>query len=142
MEMLTTPLPVTSVGAGPISSALSSLGTSPHVVGAAWMVSSVVFTTYSTTRFLQFVFVDDRASLKRRMKETHLPANPSSFIKRFLSLPPPSMLTLWRFLGSLLLGLMLHPDVNVIARLKQTLDLIPLVGLPALFLFVANLSNS
>ena len=142
MEMLATPVPVTSVGAGPISSALSSLGTSPHAVGAAWMVSSALFTTYSTTRFLRFAVIDDRASLKRRMKETYHPSNPPSFINRFLSLPPPSTLTLLRFLGSLLLGLLLHPDFNVIARLKQTLNLIPFVGLPALFLFVANLSNS
>lgn len=143
MDMLATPASVTHfAGGGPLSSALSNLGASPQAVGIAWLVSSTVFTTYSTTRFLQYAFEDHQGSLKRKMEQTHLPSKPSSIGRRFLSLPPPNMLTLWRFLGSLLLGLLLHSDFDVIARLKQTLGLIPLVGLPALFLFVANLTNS
>ena len=124
----------------PLASFLSNLHSSPQVVGAAWLVSSAVFTTYSTTKFLQFSY-DDPESLRRKMERTALPFQ-HRYVKRFLSLPPPSMLTLWRFLGSLLLGLLLHPDFEIPARVKQTWDLIPNVALPAAFLFVANLANS
>jgi len=131
-----------TAGAGPLSAALSNIGSSPHAVGAAWLVSSAVFTTYSTTKFLQYVYDDDQNALKQKMERSPLPAPRPTFLHQFFSLPPPSMLTLWRFLGSLLLGLTLHPDLQIIARVKQTIDLVPHVALPALFLFVANLANS
>jgi len=141
MDMLATPDGASSA-VGPLSSALSNLGSSPRAVGAAWLISSAVFTTYSTTKFLQFGYEDDRESLKVKMERTPLPAKRPSFIQQFFSLPPPIMLTLWRFLGSLLLGLLVQSDFAVMSRVKQTLDLVPLMALPALFLFIANMANS
>lgn len=142
MEMPATPSPGLSSAVGPLSSALSNLGSSPHAVGAAWLISSAVFTTFSTTKFLQYAYEDDQESLKMKMEQTPLPAKRPSFMKQFFSLPPPSMLTLWRFFGSLMLGLLIQSDFAVMSRVKQTLELVPLMALPALFLFIANMANS
>jgi hypothetical protein len=122
-----------------LSDAFASLGTNPHVVGAAWMVSSAIFTTYSTTRFLKYP-VEDSERLRRKLHQTALPLQ--RHISRFLALPPASMLTLWRFLGSLLLGLVLHLNLNIAERFRSTLAAVPDLAVPAVFLFVANLANS
>jgi hypothetical protein len=112
-----------SVGA---SKLLLSFPTNSMVVGAAWVISSAFFTTYSTSAFLRY--------------------EPSVFKQK----PPfttrisrPALLTICRFGGSLLMGLLLHPDLQLIAqRVQSTLTNIPHFTLPALFLFIANYANS
>jgi hypothetical protein len=59
------------------------------------------------------------------------------------SLSRPTLLTLYRFSGSLLLGILCHqPFFAVMDRIKQTIASLPLFALPATFLFVANYANS
>ena len=108
----------------------SSLGIAQTVlnnvqtVGAAWMVSSALCTTYSTTRFLKY------------MPESEVQKTKKS------ALPRATLLTVLRFGGSLALGLLAHPDIRIIERVKETWNLLPVFSLPAFFLFVANYSNS
>jgi hypothetical protein len=54
----------------------------------------------------------------------------------------PTLLTLSRFGGSLLLGLVAHTDGAVAARWVATLSAARHFALPALFLFIANYANS
>lgn len=133
------------VVAQPLTLAFSNLPSNPHAVGAAWLVLSAVFTTYSTTKFLSFG--DDSIVMRQRIEKATLPLHhsqrqPTRFIQRFMRLPLPNLLTLYRFSGSLLLGLLVHPDLAIWSRLKHTLQLIPSVAFPAFFLFVANFANS
>ena len=105
-------------------SALQSLSNSVSVVGVAWLVSSAIFTTYSTTAFLNYQ------------------AEKSNNVSKRLSVSRPTLLTLYRFGGSFLLGLIAHPDLQVVRRVKETIQAVPSFALPALFLFVANFCNS
>lgn len=98
-----------------------------QAVGAAWMLSSAVFTTYSTTRFLKY---EPQPSVK---PQSALKASPLS---------RATLLTLLRFGGSLALGILAHPNFHVIDRLIETWKLLPTFALPAIFLFVANYTNS
>lgn len=124
---------------GPLS-IISSLSCSPQVVGVAWLVSSALFTTYSTTKFLKFSY-DGKTELKEKLKKVELPLQ-HHFV-RFFTLPPPTMLTLYRFAGSLLLGLVLSPPVFAISeKFSSTIAAVPALALPAAFLFIANLANS
>ena len=104
----------------------SSLSQSANVVGAAWVLSSAIFTTYSTTTFLKF--------------------QGPEVIKRggsaLSALSRPGLLTLYRFGGSLLLGIIAHPNFNLGKRVEDTLQNLPAFTLPAIFLFVANYANS
>lgn len=106
-------------------SALASLANNANAVGAAWMLSSAIFTTYSATTFLKY-------------------KGPESSEPRALtsSLSRPTLLTLYRFGGSLLLGLLAHPNFQIQQRIHDTLSDIPSFALPAAFLFVANYANS
>mmetsp|Transcript_8828 Transcript_8828/g.14674 ORF Transcript_8828/g.14674 Transcript_8828/m.14674 type:complete len:338 (+) Transcript_8828:22-1035(+) len=117
----------------PVSTGLlSSLTDNTHVVGAAWMISSALFTTYSTTRFLKYDTVSTSAVV-----------DPKSRAARLLStMPRPTLLTLCRFGGSLLLGLLAHPNANVMQRIRDTKKVLPDFALPATFLFIANYANS
>lgn len=54
----------------------------------------------------------------------------------------PGLLTLYRFGGSLLLGILAHPNFDIAKRVDQTLQYLPVFTLPAIFLFVANYANS
>lgn len=102
--------------------------TSPMVIGAAWMISSALFTTYSTTSFLRY-----------EPSETERNKTPLSTI----TIPRPALLTICRFGGSLLMGLLLQPDVRMILqRVQSTLRNIPHFIVPACFLFIANYANS
>lgn len=128
-----------SNNAGPLAF-LSSLPTNPPVVGVAWLVSSAVFTTYSTTKFLKYSY-DGKTDLKEKLHRIELPAQHP--LSRFFSLPPPTMLTLYRFAGSLLLGLTFHPpDFAILERIRSTIAAVSDFALPAAFLFIANLANS
>lgn len=105
-----------------IYSLASSISKNPQIVGAAWFASSAIFTTYSTNKYLKY---DDNTTQ----------------VKAF-GLSPSNALTLWRFLGSLCLGLVVAPDFDVLGRLHQTYKLSRSFALSAIFLFIANLSNS
>ena len=109
-----------------------SLLNNVRAVGAAWMISSVVFTTYSTTSFLKHKYMNDGGRGKK-----------ATFVKPEGSrLPRATLLTLYRFGGSLLLGMLAHPDLHVVDRVRETIHLLPPFALPAIFLFVANYANS
>lgn len=99
----------------------SSLFENAQAVGASWIISSVFFTTYSTTKYLRYPNLSD---------------SQPSILSR------PSQLTFYRFLGSLSLGLLAHPDLRVLERVKETLHLLPSFTIPAICLFVANYTNS
>jgi hypothetical protein len=118
---------VTHVQETPVSliPSLSSISSNVQIIGSAWMVSSALFTTYSTTKFLKF-----KSS----------PSNPG--IPNKLPISRSTLLTLYRFSGSLLLGLLAYPDLHVVNRIRETLSLCPAFALPAFFLFIANYTNS
>lgn len=131
-----TPFTTTMASAAPevlttAPSALSSLANNVNFVGSAWIVSSALLTTYSTTRFLKF-------EVPAAEQKSGAPLQESSA----LSLPRPSLLTLYRFGGSLLLGLLAHPDFHTLKRVKDTWEAVSDFALPAAFLFLANFANS
>lgn len=109
----------------------------PQTVGVAWLLSSAIYTTYATNRFLEY-------------KSPTLSPRTEHSTKRFLSIPAhkfksvtrPTLLTLCRFGGSLLLGLVAHTDFRIMDRVKETIRAAPAFFLPALFLFTANFSNA
>ncbi len=128
---------------------LSSLANNPHVVGATWVISSSIFTTYSTTKFLKYT--DNTSTtlptyhrpLAKNKKSTSLASSVSTAVENVTSnLPRPVLLTLFRFGGSLLLGLLLSNPFSLPTRLQSTLRILPHFALPAAFLFLANYSNS
>lgn len=154
-----TSLASSTTGARINSYALPSLASNPMAVGAAWMISSALFTTYSTTKFIRMSnqqtenissmtakgtgllrprpspLASERERLPNRLRRTLLSMSQT--------LPPASLLTMYRFTGSLLFGLVLHTDVWAIGdRLRATLAAVPALALPAVFLFIANFSNS
>lgn len=92
-----------------------------QAVGASWIISSALFTTYSTTRYLKYPSKSD---------------SPRSI------LPRATQLTLYRFLGSLCLGLLVHPNLRILERVRETVRLLPSFSIPAIFLFIANYANS
>lgn len=75
-----------------------------------------------------------------RGKRSSLVASAKSVASR---LDRPALLTLYRLFGSLSCGLLLHPSVAGLPdRVRCTLFAAPGLALPAVFLFVANHSNS
>ena len=133
------------------SGILPSIGNNVQVVGFAWMLTSALFTTYSTTMFLKYPTspIDNNPSpfpaykkLQKQSNKKQIAATSSSFPSPASAMSRAGLLTLYRFSGSLLLGLIAHPDFHVIARIKETWNLVPSFALPALFLFIANYSNS
>jgi hypothetical protein len=197
------------IGSGPV---WSSLTTNPFVVGMAWMITSSIFTTYSTTRFIKYQkpiatsecyngntatppilqrygnklmhmnqrihhmvnpfhkksnqqpnkepiiqlvarnqepssFTSTTGSQHRYPQQHHSPPSPQLQQlqhQQQQSLSPSSMLTLYRFAGSLLFGLILHRDVvgAFRERLYDTIMAIPTFLLPAICLFIANFTNT
>lgn len=110
-------------------SLLSSLAGNTRAVGAAWMVSSALLTTYSTTTFLKY----DKDPMRHKSKGVPLLGH---------NLSRPAFLTLCRFGGSLILGLLAHPNLDILKRLRDTRKDLPDFALPAIFLFIANFANS
>lgn len=123
---------ISGTATGAAQGALETAFNSPHLVGATWVVSSALFTTYSTTKFLKYD-TSSTTSVETKPKKT-----PSLLSK----MSRPELLTLSRFAGSLLLGLIAHPDLKVLDRAFQTLDAAKHFALPAFFLYVANYMNS
>ena len=110
-------------------SSFSVLSSNANLVGSAWILSSAIFTTYSTTTFLKY---QGPEVIKRG--KTGLAV-----------LSRPALLTLYRFGGSLLLGILAHPDLtpkSIERRVHDTLQYIPAFTLSAVFLFIANYANS
>jgi Triose-phosphate Transporter family len=102
----------------------ASVFSNVHTVGAAWMLSSALFTTYSTTKFLRY-------------------SPPVKLDKvKYVPLSRAALLTLFRFGGSLALGLLLHPNFEIMNRIAETWKILPTFAIPALFLFIANYANS
>ena len=167
------------------SSLASSISTDKYWVGSAWMISSALLTTYSTTRFLkheerrgvvssklaklvqqpnnqqhdtmetQFKSIlsdHDSSHQQQTMKQSPpqhqiIAANTSNAAGGGgLNLSRASLLTLYRFSGSLLLGLLLHTHFYqlplLLPRISSTIRSAKLFLLPSLFLFIANYSNS
>ena len=160
------PASASSTAAAAVADVSSSILGNKGFVGSAWIISSALLTTYSTTSFLKYsgpgihdemdgisnpkknknAFGDFWARLKRREKEqddgtvdvVSIESNRSGN-----ALSRPTLLTLYRFAGSLFLGLIFHqPLLAVMDRIGETVASVPLFALPATFLFVANYANS
>mmetsp|Transcript_26000 Transcript_26000/g.38422 ORF Transcript_26000/g.38422 Transcript_26000/m.38422 type:complete len:343 (-) Transcript_26000:50-1078(-) len=104
------------------ASFLSSLPEIP-LVGSTWVISSAIFTTFATTSFL-----------------TYEPKN--NEISRSNQLSRSVLLTLFRFFGSMLLGFLAKPNFQILQRIRETKAVIPNFAIPAIFLFLANFTNS
>lgn len=152
----------------PLSSWASSVANNRIWVGTAWMISSAILTTYSTTRFLKYVGKEDvdqghgtasrqfRSILNstqntQQQQQTHsqkvIEQSPRKSIRQVTTkLSRASLLTLYRFSGSLLLGLLIHSHFyqlsKLIPRFIDTVHVAQKFLLPSLFLFIANYSNS
>ena len=180
---------VPAVIAPSFSSLASSISTDKYWVGGAWMISSALLTTYSTTRFLKheerrgvvssklaklvqqpnqqqqqhdtmetqfksILSAHDSSHQQRTMKQSQpqhqiiaaTTSNAAAAGGGGLNLSRASLLTLYRFSGSLLLGLLLHTHFYqlplLLPRISSTIRSAKLFLLPSLFLFIANYSNS
>lgn len=155
----------------PIAAWRASVGQSQLWVGSAWILSSALLTTYSTTAFLKYRGEDKArpgdpvvgamgATLPTlgSILNSGRDSEPPQRLRRadaqaplggapLLALSRASLLTLYRFSGSLLLGLVLHPRPRLLPRLllprllRTLLHARPFL-LPALLLFVANHTNA
>lgn len=106
---------------------LASLSENTKLVGSLWILSSAVLTTYSTTTFLKY-----DGKVKPSDAKSILPS----------SVTRPAALTLYRFGGSLFLGLLAHPNLQIMRRIQETMKASRAFATPAAFLFVANYANS
>ena len=133
-----------------INSQIQALSSNVNLVGGLWMVSSALLTTYSTTTFLKYQHPTGiNGQPKKKNSLLGAPNRKSSgklsslpLPKNLQHLPRPALLTFYRFGGSLLLGLLLHPNLHIQNRIQNTLAAIPHFAVPAAFLFVANYANS
>mmetsp|Transcript_57337 Transcript_57337/g.139853 ORF Transcript_57337/g.139853 Transcript_57337/m.139853 type:complete len:495 (+) Transcript_57337:215-1699(+) len=155
------------------ATAVSSLATNVQAVGAMWMISSAFFTTYSTTKFLKYRKVPPpQSSTTTKKRQLFMPAAAAAaasamlqsqsqsqstkttsttknrtFHLPHLSLSRSTLLTLYRFSGSLLMGILIGTTgdlriPSIVTRIQHTYELCPSFVLPALFLFVANYANT
>ena len=150
---------------GGAATVLHTLAMNAPFVGISWVVSSAILTTYSTTKFLKYDPSDTMKPLRTRPRllqsllqskdatgpntptrttdQSQAPAQSSRKISRSHLIPRPTLLTLYRFSGSLLLGLLVHVDFwHVANRIRETLQMVPHFFVPAILLFVANFCNS
>ncbi|KAL7462601.1 hypothetical protein ACHAXS_002982 [Conticribra weissflogii] len=154
----------------PISTWIATFSSNKNLVGSAWIISSAILTTYSTTKFLKYDGDNEKTAMhattsggkafqpirsliqNNRNEQFPLERNVQPLRKRTPSskispgLSRASLLTLYRFSGSLLLGLLLHSNFyNLHAlslRFLQTVQAAQNFLLPSLFLFIANYTNS
>eukprot|EP01082_Thalassiosira_pseudonana_P002681 g2508.t1 g2508 contig12:257467-258729(-) len=141
----------------PIATWVSAFSGNKHLVGSAWIISSALLTTYSTTKFLKYQGVDDEVSTSANKRgffgfnriqnnESYESTEKSVRKKSSPKFSRASLLTLYRFSGSLLLGLAIHSQfynlAKLIPRFAQTLQAAKMFLLPSIFLFIANFSNS
>jgi hypothetical protein len=127
--MLTAASAVSEASAKILPSVLNNV----QAVGATWMVSSAFFTTYSTTKFLKYSYKEEAAGSNTSKDVILTKASP---------LTRPALLTLYRFFGSLLLGICAHSNLHIMERIQEIWNLVPAFSLPAVYLFVANYANS
>jgi hypothetical protein len=128
-------------GTNPTTGILQSLPMNPQAIGTAWLISSAIFTTYSTTTFLKFKPPPDSTKIANGRKAPQS-SRSTSLANVLPVLSRPTLLTLFRFGGSLLIGLLAHPDLAIMHRIQETLEAVPDFALPAAFLFTANFANS
>jgi hypothetical protein len=184
---------------------LLSFASNPLMVGTAWMISSTIFTTYSTTKFIKYKKEKEPTSVvleaadtrhhhpfwirqqqqrlrqwKKRIqlyktnprlsksqhpysssgyRSNNIPAqqpqlrqsplqisDTSTAIVPTRILSPSSLLTMYRFAGSLLLGLLFSSTngsvVYIPQRFYDTIVTIPALLIPSICLFIANFSNT
>mmetsp|Transcript_9367 Transcript_9367/g.13880 ORF Transcript_9367/g.13880 Transcript_9367/m.13880 type:complete len:382 (+) Transcript_9367:144-1289(+) len=123
---------------------------SAPIVGFAWIASSIFYTTYSTTSFLKYKppshniilpHYHRKSKNKFRHSSTSITSSASKTSAKIIA-NRPALLTLYRFGGSLLLGLILPNPFAFAIKWQRTFDLLPSFVLPALFLFMANYFNS
>lgn len=132
---------------------ISAFANNNHLVGSAWILSSAILTTYSTTKFLKYRNEEEEEWIANSI-------NKNGVLKRLRSLGSrkkqtvtqqpkfsrASLLTLYRFSGSLLLGLLIHSQfynlTMIYSRFLQTIQASKSFLLPSLFLFIANYTNS
>jgi hypothetical protein len=122
-------------------------------------VSSAILTTYSTTKFLKHSGqLEKKAFSGPPSNDQYGSSSPRAAIEfdsmyeasrkpsRPANLSRASLLTLYRFSGSLLLGIFLHTHFYqlsmCIPRFLKTVNAAKMFLLPSLFLFIANYSNS
>lgn len=130
---------------------ITSLSSSSTAIGSAWFLSSMILSTYSNKAFLKYEPTpkDDFSSREQAMKGgppvviSSANEPQGSYISSILGkLSRPQLLTLYRFLGSSLMGVFLHVNLGGWSeRLKLTLHYTRDFALPAIFLFVANHCN-
>lgn len=126
----------------------NQLSKTAPIVGFAWIASSMLFTTYSTTSFLKYRPLRNILPHNHRKSKNESYYSTTSIISSALHSfakvidNRPALLTLYRFGGSLLLGLTLPNPLAFSIKWQRTLDLLPRFMLPALFLFLANYFNS
>lgn len=134
-----------------IYNSITSLSTSAPAIGSAWFLSSMILSTYSNKAFLKYEpsSADDFSSRQKAMNGGPSVVIPSenetqtSYLSSILGkLSRPQLLTLYRFLGSSLMGIFLHVNLGGWSeRLKLTLHYTHDFALPAIFLFIANHCN-
>jgi len=159
---------LTAIASATPSSTLASAMPSVALVGSGWMFSSIVFSTYYTTLFLKH----DKGSSSHKKndfetrqlqiangcspgsspggksKKAMIAKTKNNAITKAInhilqSMSRPQLLTLYRFSGSLLMGIFLHPQVMQFGkRFTHTLHYSKEFSLAAIFLFVANYCNS
>lgn len=141
-----------STTAPQLSSWVSAFASNKHYVGSAWILSSAILTTYSTTKFLKYRSEQDNVLSSssgegggnKVLSQFRSILNSSPQTKTKLS--RASLLTLYRFSGSLILGLLIHSQFydlsKLLPRFLQTVQVAQKFLLPSLFLFIANYSNS
>jgi len=132
--------------------ALSAVSSNIGVIGGSWMLSSTIFTTYYTNKFLKFENAHDwketdSFTISQTIESIPSAISPkiskqlslSQFIKdTYHSTSRSQLLTLYRFGGSLFLGLL--PNIGY--RIIQTKTALKFFIIPALCLFLANYCNS
>jgi len=103
-----------------------------------WLLSSAIYTTYATNAFLEYKAppLSARTNSGDKKPLLQIPAHKWSSVTR------PTLLTLCRFGGSLLLGLVVHADFRVWERVVETARAAPHFLFPAACLFTANFSNA
>lgn len=133
-------------------------------IGSAWFVTSVFFTTYSTTAFLKYkqnnqkddnnnilptpleeqTTTDFESRLENEISKNILPSRVQlKFLSVVTSYNRPSLLTFYRFSISLLIGMLCHPKFwLVMDRFRDTVTAVPVFIVPAFFLFFANFCNA
>jgi len=146
-----------------------ALLSTPVGVGSLWLVSSAILTTYSTTAFLKYpdiprpqydfalphrskigsVIIEKptvRTSFtKLKAHSSQIALNPvPTVVDRIVnSVDRATLLTLFRFSGSFMLGVFLRRDITGISRrVTETIQYAPAFAWSAFFLFVANYCNS